>query len=72
MTGNPYFFRLVWQWWVLPHPDSAFPGGRCSLVSGAHLAHPTPQSRGGGVYEGRRRVGGGGGFLLLLNGIRPK
>ena len=40
MTGNPYFFRLVWQWWELPYPDSTFPRG-CSLVVGAHPSHLT-------------------------------
>ena len=35
LTGNPYFFCLVWQWWELPHPDSTFPRGQCSPVAGA-------------------------------------
>ena len=27
MTGNPYFFCLVWQWQELPHPDITCPRG---------------------------------------------
>ena len=58
VTGNPYFFRLVWQWRELPHPDSTFCKGRCSLMLGAHLANPTQK----GEEEGRgAAVGGGGG-----------
>ena len=48
--GNPYFFRLVWQWWELPDQDSTFPREWCCRVVGAHLAHPTWAILGGGVH----------------------
>ena len=45
-TGNSYFFRLVWQWSKLPHPDRPSPGS--GVPWKWELIWPIQLSNGGG------------------------